>query len=581
MIAIDKLNRLTAGQQKTLHESVRKFLEENFQEVKGLHLTDDIILTDYMTKTVDVCKELSISESKTALNDTLCALLTSAERHATGNEADTLVYSLLHHVTLRYQQMKNVDESLNLIRAFQNRDIRVAELAHIVGATTAIMLEDDIVYVDYSMPVTKQSWNLIRSLDELHFEVGGRLYMAATGDFYIESSKDDIGEEGRVSGRIRINRFSCSNFTNTGQAFLRCLIPVGSIDWNRDINTYTAFIRNSWMLGLIELKDGDTLLHVYPCQDEDKKYMVVESLTETTIQQMEEYVYSVALTIGFITGTIHLGKCYEFSSPELEFGQGVVMSYHTMRPSSETGMKIFTTNMYYVCETLKSAKVNLTDKTPLYNKDGKFQKHLQDWLQPDMMQKLFNLIHGDKKVARAVVTLIESANFPLEYQASVRAIVLETLAHSEPGPRPITDEALWEEIKTEMDSIIVKYKYNEAGEQQISERSLTVLNKKINSMNNPTNADSLARPLEEAGYLLNSNDKKALKMRDTFLHGGLVKGSMEIQTCELFYLSLMLHKLACIIILKRAGFNGYILNNPVLFNCEKAITAGEKPLILI
>lgn len=48
-----------------------------------------------------------------------------------------------------------------------------------------------------------------------------------------------------------------------------------------------------------------------------------------------------------------------------------------------------------------------------------------------------------------------------------------------------------------------------------------------------------------------------------------------------YYLSLMLHKLACIIILKRANFSGYILNNPVLFNCEKAVMAGENALIMI
>ena len=80
---------------------------------------------------------------------------------------------------------------------------------------------------------------------------------------------------------------------------------------------------------------------------------------------------------------------------------------------------------------------------------------------------------------------------------------------------------------------------------------------------------------------MNDNDKEALMMRNTFLHGGLVKGTIEKQSNELFYLSLMLHKLACIIILKRAGYEGYILNNPVLFNCEKAVEVGEKVLIQI
>lgn len=323
------------------------------------------------------------------------------------------------------------------------------------------------------------------------------------------------------------------------------------------------------------------MLHVYPCNDGEKKYMVVESLTATTGDKMDEYVYSVVLTLGFITGSIHLGKCYVFSSCEPEFGHDVALAYHTMRPSTDTGMKIFTTNMYYVHKMLKRANVQLKDKTPLYDEKDELQAHLQDWLQPDMVQSLFTLIHGDAKVARAVVTIIESANFPLEYQAGVRAIVLETLAHSVPGPKPIPDDELWSQMKTDLDDVVAKYVKNEAGEQQISEEGTNILRKKIDTMNNPTNADSLARPLEEAGYTLQPNDKNALKMRNIFLHGGLVKGSVEEQTNEVFYLSLMLHKLACIIILKRAGFSGYILNNPVLFNCSEAVAAGEKVLIMI
>ena len=76
----------------------------------------------------------------------------------------------------------------------------------------------------------------------------------------------------------------------------------------------------------------------------------------------------------------------------------------------------------------------------------------------------FTLIHGDAKVARAVVTIIESANFPLEYQAGVRAIVLETLAHSVPGPKPIPDDELWSQMKTDLDDVVAKYVKNEAGE---------------------------------------------------------------------------------------------------------------------
>ena len=576
MVTIEKLNRLTDGQQKNLHESVGKFLGDHLQALKDLCHFDETILADYIAKTDALREDLRVCKAYPSLNDALCAILAAAS-----DSTSSLPAELIHHFTFRYQQMKNVDGCLKLIHTFNGQPVTIDEFAAITDATTSIALDDDVVYINYSLPVTKEGWQPIQNLNELHITLDGQQYVAESGDFYIESSKDDLGEESRFIGRIRINRLAGSTFAKEDKAYFRCLIPIGSVDWNRDVRTYAVFIKNGWILGLLELKDGSTLLHVYPCNDGDKKYMVVESLTATTCQKMAEYVYSVALTLGFITGTIHLGKCYEFSSSEPEFDANVAMAYHTMRPSSDTGMKIFTTNMYYVRETLKSAMVQLQDKTPLYNEKGEFQEHLQDWLQPDQMQRLFALIHDDAKVARAVVTIIESANFPLEYQASVRAIVLETLAHSVPGPKPISDDKLWNQMKIDFEAVVAKYANSESGERQISDGSLNILGKKINTMNNPTNADSLTRPLEKADYDLKPNDKDALKMRNTFLHGGLVKGSVEKQTHEIFYLSLMLHKLACIIILKRAGFSGYILNNPVLFNCEKAVKSGEKVLIKI
>lgn len=581
MVSLEKLNKLASGQQKSLHEFVGKFLGNHLLEMKKLRLVDEELLVGYVKKTDSLRREYRKWTPDQYLNDALHTIVVTAEKKNHEGESIDVLAKLIRIFTMHYQEMKNVDESLRLIHSLQKQEVKVVEFEGISDVDTMIRLDDGVIHIDYSLPVTKESWDLIQSLSSMHIEIDGKQYVAETGDFYIESTKDNLGEGGRFAGKIRINQLTGSNFLKSEEAYFRCMIPIGSVDWNRDIHTFAAFFRNSWTSGLIELNNGDTLLHVYPCSDGDKKYMVVESLSHTTMKQMLDNVYFVSLTLGFITGKIHLGKCYLFSSSEPEYGENVELAYHTMRPSSETSMRIFTTNMYYIREALKAGKVILQDKSPLYDTEGKFQDHLQDWIQPDILQSLFSLIHNDEKISRAVVTIIESANFPLEYQAGVRAIVLETLARSVTVPKPISDDGLWYELKNGMEEVVKRYTNNEVGEQQISDESLNVLRKKINSMNNPTNADSLARPFEEAGYELSSNDKDALKMRNTFLHGGLVKGSVETQTSELFYLSLMLHKLACIIILKKAGFKGYILNNPILFNCKKAVDAGEKVLIMI
>lgn len=580
-MTIDKFNVLTDSQQKFLHETVGKFFEDHHQEAKDAGFVDDSILEEYLSKSSGLRNDLFVRKVDSKLNDVLISILISAEKKKVEGNNNEFCASLVKYIESRYQQMKYMDDCLDLIHSFGGQEVIVSEFAQIENAVTKVCLEDDVVYIEYSMPISNQSWRLIQDLSELHIEIEGVRYISKTGEFYIESTKDDLGEKNCFAGRIRVNCFEGSALEKTEKAFYRCMIPVGSVDWYRDICTYSAFIKNGFTLGLIELKDADTILHVYPCYDGEKKYMVIESLTETNRENIDKYIYSIALTLGFVTGSIHLGKCFVFSSVVPEYNKQVALSYHSMRPSSDSGMRIFTTNMYYVRETLKAGRVELADKTPLYDQEGTFQDHLQDWLQADMIQSLFSLIHGDEKIARAVVTIIESANFPLEYQASVRAIVLETLAHSIPGPKPIPDDKLWENIKAEMEAVIGRYECNVNGVRQIEESSLSILQKKINSMNNPTNADSLARPLEEVGYTTTANDLEALKMRNTFLHGGLVKGSVEKQTDELFYLSLMLHKLSCIIILKRAGFEGYILNNPVLFNCKKAVKSNERPLLKI
>lgn len=578
---IEKFNRLTDRQQKFLYETVGKFLEEHLQEAKNACFIEDVTIDDYIARLSALRDDLFVRKADSALNDVLYSILSAAEKNVASCNINQFCSSFIKHIKSCYQQMKHMDECMKLIHSFDGHEVKVVEFVQINDAVTKISLEDDVVYISYAMSMTAQSWKLIQELSELHIELDGSQYVLKTGDFYIESTDNDLGERNSLSGKIRVNRIADSIFNSSNKAFYRCMIPISSVDWYRDIRTYPAFIKNGFTRGLIELKDGDTLIHVYPCDNSTQKYMVVESLTETTGDKMAEYVYSVALTLGFITGTIHLGRCYVFSSTVPEFNEKVSLAYHTMRPSSDSGMRIFTTNMYYVRETLKAGKVQLHYKFPLYNQEGVFQEHLQDWLQQDMIQSLFSLIQCDAKMARAVVTIIESANFPLDYQASVRAIVLETLAHSVSGSKPIPCDELWTRVKAELESVIGKYENNADGERQISEESLNVLQKKINSINNPTNADSLARPLEEAGYSTTANDMEALKMRNTFLHGGLVKGSIEKQTDELFYLSLMLHKLSCIIILKRAGFEGYILNNPVLFNCKKAVESGEPPLLKI
>lgn len=567
MISLENLNKLTNEQQNALHKAMGKFFGDHSQELIKAELATEEQLSMYIVNATQTHSSTHNQE----LNDILCTVMEAAEQ-----ENGAMHEELKKCVCIHYQQMKNLDVSLKQIEDFHKSDVSLAEFAHLGPVKVCIVHEDTKLYIDYSLPMTGESWTMLQELTALHFTICGKQYVSGTKEFYIKPNQDI--EKRDFKGRFLITSFCDDDFRNSGSGFYRYMIPIDSIDWNGDICCNTAFINNGWILGLIKLEHEDTLIHVYPCTCGKQNYMVIESLTETDEVRMRDYVYSVALTIGFITGKIHLGECYVFKSATPEYDGEMLMAYHTMRPSAESNVRIFTTNMYCLDNILAQNNVPKEDRQPLYDEQGNFQSYLQDWLHQDMVQQLFNLIHTDPDIARAVVTLIESSNFPLEYQAGVRAIVLETLAHNRSGQSLITDEEVWNKIKSELLSVVDSY--GQSDEKKISAEEFEILKQKINNLNTLPNAKLLALSLTEVGYSLTTHDEESLKMRNRFLHGKLVKGDVEKQSDKLFYCSLLLHKLCSIIILKRAGFEGYILNNPVLY-CQDLMKSKEPALLKI
>ena len=93
--------------------------------------------------------------------------------------------------------------------------------------------------------------------------------------------------------------------------------------------------------------------------------------------------------------------------------------------------------------------------------------------------------------------------------------------------------------------------------------------KKLESLNRPFNSDKLTSLLEHFGYPLTSADYDAIKFRNLLLHGGIkIKKMKGSDFDNLFSLSLRLHKLCCSIPLLMAEYEGYILNNCMLYGYD-------------
>ena len=143
MVAVEKLNRLTNGQQKSLHESVGKFLEENLQGMKELGLVDEALLTDYVAKSTILREDFHVRKIDPTLNYALCAIMA-----AVSNSAAVLSGQLVNQFMLRYQQMKNLDECLALIHSLRCKEIVDAEDNAAIAQGNAVQIDEFTAITD-------------------------------------------------------------------------------------------------------------------------------------------------------------------------------------------------------------------------------------------------------------------------------------------------------------------------------------------------------------------------------------------------------------------------------------------------
>ena len=99
-------------------------------------------------------------------------------------------------------------------------------------------------------------------------------------------------------------------------------------------------------------------------------------------------------------------------------------------------------------------------------------------------------------------------------------------------------------------------------------------------LNGMTNSGKLTDPFAHYKYSLSKTDKDAINTRNCLLHGGILTGiNYRAQYDELYSCSLRLHKLCCILLLKRVGFTSYIINLPVLRDFKEECAAAEPVLL--
>lgn len=473
------------------------------------------------------------------------------------------------------KELSNTFNRLAECESLQNVIIRGLLDKDICGATLKYQGGFFILYFkgEYSKEIERV---LLYERRSFSFESSLGVYFVKSGDASVSYSLD-YENNVHTKYEIRINAFFSVSYKYKNK-YYRFVLPIDKSEWIHQIATYAYKCETRLVKGLIDFNYEGEHYHFYPVRVGSKEYLVIESLQKTTLDQMQTKVFAAVLSVGFFTGILHLGESFIFESDDEGFAKEIRVMYQTLRPSVRSMCPIFTTNMYSIKACLEMRPELQYAKDQLY-RDGSFQANLQDWLYEDTMNSIFSLLLKNPDVNRAVMTMLEVMNLPLDYQGSISSVVLETLARALVSKKPksriskkkwgIVERWIVADLKKAVDDDLMP---NECYDY---------MKKRVGGMNYLPNRDLLMAPLIERGYEPSDDEIAVIDLRNTFLHGDIPDGTLDEQRDTILYASCVLQRLCSILILKTIGFEGYIINNATLLCCKRAIGSKEPVLIHI
>ncbi|MEO6542217.1 MAG: hypothetical protein ABIN74_14540, partial [Ferruginibacter sp.] len=385
-----------------------------------------------------------------------------------------------------------------------------------------------------------------------------------------------------------INSFSsAANHVDINNKYLRMVIPdvdKNTFDLHHFRHLYFTTPKNVHV-DYLPVLFSDSEYHIYKCSSNKKSYLVIDCMNRETLLEFQKKCFNVLLTYGFITGKLIHDECFilSFSDEKMVIPEGFL--YHAMRASVSTNQPTFTSNPFSVNSDIDFER----------NEDGQIKeevlKKLNDGMEHfpgDVFSKLVELFYKEEKLQRAALLFIQSHITSLEmripnYYVAIEAItgyISSSIASGKKSLAPIKDPAVAAELIALIRQAANKLKLAKGLNDDLF--NMGIIEKNINKLNAPPNADKLAESFTHLGYNLSDEERKILKDRNTFLHGSFLKTiDDDLAFREALHVGLRVHFLIAVSLLKLAGFSGKIINYAELWSHITEKTLGEERLVKI
>ncbi|MCK7559376.1 hypothetical protein MKQ70_32175 [Chitinophaga sedimenti] len=300
--------------------------------------------------------------------------------------------------------------------------------------------------------------------------------------------------------------------------------------------------------GLLKLTTGANVFQVYAINKKGKHYVLIDACDTMTIDAFRQACWIIHVALAFFNGRLAQGEQYLFAYTEADMKEPETSWYEELRGSVSS---------IYTATTANAASwIREWHK----NQEPEFREKVAP-VSMEMVSRLCQWISRKDAYLAVVLLIIEAKRASLLMQPAGFAIALEGMAtiFEQQYPEkvtPVREKAVAREIIGKLRNILTEYEGKEGVD-------VSVLQKKIDVLNSPTNRDRLKIPFRLLGIPLTDNDLLALDYRNALLHGNVTLSPLEKKDFKMeeLELGLRLLTLANAVVLKIIGYKGWIVNH--------------------
>lgn len=397
----------------------------------------------------------------------------------------------------------------------------------------------------------------------------------AKGDIYVPG-KNLLLTNIKYGDRVKYLTGTFSSFSTipTDQLdghYCRMLIPIETdISFRQDFQV-TDYIENGKLhINLLDLEINSVPIHFYQQKIAKQEYLIIDALAPMVLRRFLETVHSIQLVYALLRGEYLSGEARVFFYNEPAMETIVASYFHTMQEAIYGLPGIFTANGYYGINNDEDSRDDNGKLTAVEHEKARVEIKRISF---EIFSNLCNEIISSEKILRSILILITTQKISLESRIPSQYVALEALTATfvkggNKELKPIKDDAVAAELVSAMKATLDQFSKDKGFSKEEDEK-LNPLRRKLTSFNEPPNADKLSESFKVVGYKPNSGEEKVIKLRNKFLHGSTIdidfENNEDYGFKELFHISLRLHMLLAILLLRKAGYSGKIVNYVKLY----------------